>query len=141
MLKVDDRYLPITLSLLSVEESFFGIKVTLYDPLTVSDTGFFLMVDKAQWERTQEEKQAVKVKDKLIRDYSLIPHLQAKGFEAICKMMQVKSRKQVGESQHTGHDISKKAADEPLKPANVLSDLNLYYPSQYGSGWASVEVY
>lgn len=85
LLKVDDKYLPITLSLLAVEESFYGIKVTLFDSPTVSDTGFFLMVDKASWERTQEEKQAIKIKDKLQRDYYLVSHLEAKGFDAIFK--------------------------------------------------------
>ena len=87
MLKIEDRFLPITLSLLAVEDYFFGIKVTLFDLLTVSDTGFFLTVNKASWERKQEEKQAIKVKDKLHREYSLIDHLKATGFKYICEQM------------------------------------------------------
>ena len=98
MMKVSDRYLPITLSLLAVEDRFFGIKVTLFDPVTVSDSGFFLTVDQKSWERTAEEKQNAKGKDKLQRDYSLAAHLQGKGFEAIFKQMEVRSRKQMAEN-------------------------------------------
>lgn len=141
MMKVSDRYLPITLSLLAVEDRFFGIKVTLFDPVTVSDSGFFLTVDQKSWERTAEEKQNAKGKDKLQRDYSLAAYLQGKGFEAIFKQMEVRSRKQMAENQHMGHDISKKAPDLPVKQEHSLGDLTLYYPSQYGSGWTSVDLF
>ena len=132
MLKVEDKYMPISLSLLAVEDKFFGIKVTLFDSHNVSDSGFFLTIDQKSWERTPEEKQAGKSKDKLQTDYSLASYLQSRGAEAIFKQMEVRSRKQMAEIQHMGHDISKKTPEMPINPEHSLGDLTLYYPCLYG---------
>ena len=68
MVEMKDRYLPATLSLLGCENNYLGIKVTLFDPLTVSDTGFFLTIDQTSWVRTASEKEEVRKKDNFRQD-------------------------------------------------------------------------
>ena len=65
IIDVKDQKVPATISLLGCEGKFYlGIKVTLYDPGTVSDTGFFLTIKQSNWEYSVSEKSSVHKKSK-----------------------------------------------------------------------------
>jgi hypothetical protein len=46
----------------SVLKIYFGIKVTVFDPDTISESGFFLTVNQAAWERSDSEKSFIRKK-------------------------------------------------------------------------------
>ena len=62
VITVKGHKLPVTIQLIGLDgKEYLGIKATLFDPTTVSESGFFLTVDQNSWERSEEEKKNIKV--------------------------------------------------------------------------------
>jgi len=63
IIEVEGRKTPATLSLLGCEGKFYlGIKVTVFNWNTVSESGFFMTINQKEWERSEEEKKAMRKK-------------------------------------------------------------------------------
>ena len=46
IIKVNEQMIPATISLIGCEGKYFlGMKVTMYDPMTASENGFFLTIN------------------------------------------------------------------------------------------------
>merc|ERR1712176_246127 len=69
MIEVKGKQKPATISLLGYEKRFIGIKVTLFSPETASETGFFLIVKRSDWKRTEAEKALAKEDENSRQDY------------------------------------------------------------------------
>ena len=101
IVNVKERRVPVTISLIGCENKiYFGIKVTVMDPETISESGFFLTVDQAAWERTNSEKSFIRKKLKvkqeiLFEHYKLPGWIKGKGGDMIFKNFEVRSRKEI----------------------------------------------
>ena len=52
IIEVGGKQIPVTIQLLGCEgKRYLGIKVTLFDPETISESGFFLTVLQHAWEK------------------------------------------------------------------------------------------
>lgn len=57
ILEVKNQKVPVTIELVGIDNRIYlGIKVTLFDPETVSESGFFLTLKQSDWERPSSEK-------------------------------------------------------------------------------------
>ena len=57
VMEVKNLKVPATIELLGCDSKFFlGIRVTLFDPTTVSQSGFFLTLKQSNWECDDSEK-------------------------------------------------------------------------------------
>ena len=99
ILTVKNKPVPATVSLVGCDGQFYlGIKVTLYDPVTIIETGFFLTVKQASWERSESEKSMIRKKVKtrfnlLLEHFKLPNYINGLGGDFIFKQMKIKSRK------------------------------------------------
>ena len=139
---------PATISLLGCDSRFYlGIKVTLFDPETVKETGFFLTIDQSSWEHTAEEKKAKGGKQDFLNvNYKLPDYIKGAGGDFIFKQLSVKSRKEIAELQAMGHEIRKSIQEQnvegsQLSQKTMLGDMSLYWPCPYGSGWTCVDFF
>jgi hypothetical protein len=77
---------PVTLELLGHSgKNYLGIKVAIFNPATLKESGFFLVVDHRIWELTVEEKSFLKRKmktkvDTLRQHFHLPGKLAESGF-------------------------------------------------------------
>lgn len=101
VIKVGDKKVPVTIQLLGCDSKFFiGIRVTLYDPTSIGEYGFFLTVRQSLWEKSEEDKKSVKVKnyakgDLLMDHFTLGQYLKRKGADIIFKTMRVLLRSEM----------------------------------------------
>ena len=66
IIEVKNQKVPATIQLLGCDSRFYlGIKVTMFDPATVSESGFFLTVKQKSWERNDSEKSLIRKKEKV----------------------------------------------------------------------------
>ena len=66
VIEVKNQKVPATIQLLGCDSRFYlGVKVTLFDPATVSESGFFLTVKQKSWERTESEKSLMRKKQRV----------------------------------------------------------------------------
>ena len=80
IITVKERKVPATISLVGVENKIYlGIKVTFLDPETISESGFFLTVDQAAWERSASEKSFIRKKMK-VKQEVLFEHYKLPGW-------------------------------------------------------------
>jgi hypothetical protein len=111
IITVKGRRVPATVSLVSMDNKvYLGIKVTVLDPDTISEQGFFLTVDQAAWERTDSEKSYIRKKSKvkqevLFEHYKLPGWLKGEGGKMILSKLQVMSRTEVRSMMSVGHDL------------------------------------
>jgi len=110
--------------------------VTLFDPATVSESGFFLTVLQESWERSITEKSTIRKNQKvkqevLLHHYKLPGFILGEGGDRIFKNMSVMSREQAKSITQVGHELT--GEDENEEPSSsVLGDMSLYWPSPYG---------
>ena len=76
---------------------YLGIKVTLFDPSTISESGFFLTVKQKSWERSDSEKSLIRKKDRVKQEvlydhYKLPGFIKGEGGDQIFKKINVMSR-------------------------------------------------
>lgn len=142
IITVKDRRVPATISLVGVENKIYlGIKVTVFDPDTVSESGFFLTVDQAAWERSDQEKSFIRKKLKvkqevLFEHYKLPGWIKGSGGKMIFKKLQVKKREDIKSMMSVGHDLESESEYEgqpkDKQDKSGLSDMCLYWQSPYG---------
>ena len=90
---------PVTIVLVGYDEKYYlGVKVTIFDPQKVKESGFFLTVDQADWERSDMEKSLIRKKEKskmnvLVEYYKLPNYIKGSGGEMIFGNLAIKSRK------------------------------------------------
>lgn len=66
IIEVKNQKVPATIQLLGCDSLFYlGIKVTMFDPATTSESGFFLTVKQKSWERSDSEKSQIRKKEKI----------------------------------------------------------------------------
>ena len=112
--------------------------MTLFDPITVSESGFFLTLKQKSWERSESEKSLVRKSEKvkmenLLHHYKLPSWLMNEGGDQIFKKMEVMSREQIKSMTSLGHDIANDEGPENSESrGSVLGDTSLYWPSPYG---------
>lgn len=93
IITIKGRKVPATVSLVGCENKiYFGIKVTVFDPETISESGFFLTVNQAAWERSDSEKSFIRKKQKvkqeiLFENYKLPGWIKCKGGDMILKKL------------------------------------------------------
>mmetsp|Transcript_9981 Transcript_9981/g.9917 ORF Transcript_9981/g.9917 Transcript_9981/m.9917 type:complete len:177 (+) Transcript_9981:452-982(+) len=75
----------LTIYLLGYDQTFLGIKVSIYNSALIKDLGFFLTVDQPYWEAEEHERVRVsKRRAEYLRDnYFLDEFLRKHGFEGI----------------------------------------------------------
>ena len=145
---VKTHKVPVTLELIGIEgKQYLGIKVTMFDPSTVSESGFFLTVDQGSWERSQQEKDNIKItlhtKQDLSLEHSLLPnYLKSIGGDQIFKMMQIMSRDAVRKMTSIGHEIIGDTSRSELQEnapgtvsakSTMLDDYCLYWNGAHGT--------
>ena len=94
MIRIDGEHLtPVTLSLLGCNGTFIGIKVVIFDPNNITESGFFLTVRQKDWLKDGCETILGKNKDKKVKktklrtNYTLADHLTESGVTKIIKML------------------------------------------------------
>jgi len=89
---------PFTIQLLGYNsQNYLGIKASCFNPVTLSETGVFFIVDQKRWELTDEEKAQVpkkrSTKQEVLFDYYHLPAvLQQVGFQRIFDECFLKSK-------------------------------------------------
>ena len=93
IIEVKNQKVPATIELLGCDSKFYlGIKVTLFDPATVSESGFFLTVKQKSWECSESEKSLMRKKAKIKQEplldfYKLPAFIRGEGGEQIFKLL------------------------------------------------------
>ena len=131
--------MPATLQLIGCDSKFYlGIKVTLFDSVTISESGFFLTLKQSSWERDDSEKSMIRKKEKvkqevLLHHYKLPSWLSGDGGDQIFKKMEIMSRKEYKSMNSTGHEIAYgETIASTERKSSILGDMSLYWPSPYG---------
>mmetsp|Transcript_9387 Transcript_9387/g.12782 ORF Transcript_9387/g.12782 Transcript_9387/m.12782 type:complete len:187 (+) Transcript_9387:1488-2048(+) len=139
ILEVKNQKVPATIQLIGCDQRFYlGIKVTLFDPETVSESGFFLTIKQKNWERSESEKSLLRKKEKvkqenLLHHYKLPGFIMGAGGNQIFNNMTVMSRAQAKSITPVAHELTQEdEQDEQQKNSSVLGDMCLYWPSPYG---------
>lgn len=101
LLDFNGEKVPLTISLLGFDnKSFLGIKVVCYSPLFIKEQGFFLSVNQAYWELTDEQKANIPKKKtskaEVLHDHYHLPDLLRKqGFQYIINKIQLRKHEKV----------------------------------------------
>ena len=112
--------------------------MTMFDPATVSESGFFLTVKQKSWERSDSEKSLIRKKEKvkqetLLHHYKLPGFIKGEGGDKIFKAMQHISRSEIKNLNKVGQELAcDDGFDDNNSKGSVLGDICLYWPSQYG---------
>ena len=95
--------MPVTLELIGVPMKFFiGIKIVIYDRVTMTESGVFIRVEQSEWilkdsEKNRKVKKATKT-DSLVENYSLAAVVSSKAFDILKSVAITDNRLQLSTS-------------------------------------------
>lgn len=97
---VSGTKMPMTISLLGVENVYVGLKVVLFNSETLKEEGVFFTVDSKKWELSEEEKGSLPKKRATKRDvleclFHLPDVLRKNGFDTIYKTIEISPEKKL----------------------------------------------
>lgn len=96
ILNIENERFPLTISLISNDTKYFGIKAVVFNRKTLREEGVFLKVDTNEWKLDDEYINALprhKKKDKLKYFYSLPTVLEDLGFEHVYRNLKYNQNK------------------------------------------------
>jgi len=109
IITVDEKSLPLTISLVGNDRLYFGIKAVTFNRQELSEHGIFLRVDSEEWKYDQEYINKLprgKKKESLKYHYSLPQVLEEKGFAYIFRYLKF-NKEQIPFVENVFGDITK----------------------------------